>query len=132
MCAHVRVSAHSNHQRCRNLRRSPPKSILYIPAVKNVISPVPIVTDIYGVSLLRRQQRWVYLSNTSSSSTNNNKRFARVADSSDPSHTTCADPGVPLFGNQNNTQGYQVREPLLHLFRLSHKFLYECTAATTW
>lgn len=28
----------------------------------------------------------------------------------DPSHTTCADPGVPLFGNQNNSQGYQVCE----------------------
>uniref|UniRef100_A0A4W5MVQ5 Sushi domain-containing protein n=1 Tax=Hucho hucho TaxID=62062 RepID=A0A4W5MVQ5_9TELE len=26
----------------------------------------------------------------------------------DPSHTTCGDPGTPLFGNQNNTQGYQV------------------------
>lgn len=57
-----------------------------------------------------RRGGWgVYLSNTSSGSTNNNKRFACVPDSSDPSHTTCADPGVPLFGNQNNTQGYQVR-----------------------
>ncbi|KAJ7417297.1 hypothetical protein BTVI_33368 [Pitangus sulphuratus] len=26
----------------------------------------------------------------------------------DPSLTTCADPGVPLFGMQNNSQGYQV------------------------
>uniref|UniRef100_A0A8C8AY99 CUB and Sushi multiple domains 2 n=1 Tax=Otus sunia TaxID=257818 RepID=A0A8C8AY99_9STRI len=26
----------------------------------------------------------------------------------DPSLTTCADPGVPLFGLQNNSQGYQV------------------------
>uniref|UniRef100_A0A8C6L3G6 CUB and Sushi multiple domains 2 n=1 Tax=Nothobranchius furzeri TaxID=105023 RepID=A0A8C6L3G6_NOTFU len=26
----------------------------------------------------------------------------------DPSHTTCGDPGTPLFGNQNNSQGYQV------------------------
>uniref|UniRef100_A0A3B4AL78 Uncharacterized protein n=1 Tax=Periophthalmus magnuspinnatus TaxID=409849 RepID=A0A3B4AL78_9GOBI len=26
----------------------------------------------------------------------------------DPTHTTCGDPGTPLFGNQNNTQGYQV------------------------
>ncbi|KAG7258552.1 hypothetical protein CRUP_029515 [Coryphaenoides rupestris] len=27
---------------------------------------------------------------------------------SHPSHTTCADPGIPLFGSQNNSQGYQV------------------------
>ncbi|CAJ1083788.1 CUB and sushi domain-containing protein 2 [Xyrichtys novacula] len=26
----------------------------------------------------------------------------------DPTHTTCGDPGIPLFGNQNNTQGYQI------------------------
>uniref|UniRef100_A0A674NBB4 CUB and Sushi multiple domains 2 n=1 Tax=Takifugu rubripes TaxID=31033 RepID=A0A674NBB4_TAKRU len=26
----------------------------------------------------------------------------------DPTHTSCGDPGTPLFGNQNNTQGYQV------------------------
>ncbi|XP_014892814.1 CUB and sushi domain-containing protein 1-like, partial [Poecilia latipinna] len=26
----------------------------------------------------------------------------------DPSHTTCGDPGIPLFGNQNNSQGYQI------------------------
>uniref|UniRef100_A0A667WX46 CUB and Sushi multiple domains 2 n=1 Tax=Myripristis murdjan TaxID=586833 RepID=A0A667WX46_9TELE len=26
----------------------------------------------------------------------------------DPSHTTCGDPGTPLFGNQNNSQGYQI------------------------
>lgn len=26
----------------------------------------------------------------------------------DPSHTSCVDPGTPLFGYQNNTQGYQV------------------------
>uniref|UniRef100_A0A3Q1CLJ1 CUB and Sushi multiple domains 2 n=1 Tax=Amphiprion ocellaris TaxID=80972 RepID=A0A3Q1CLJ1_AMPOC len=26
----------------------------------------------------------------------------------DPSHTTCVDPGTPLFGNQNNSQGYQI------------------------
>lgn len=26
----------------------------------------------------------------------------------DPSLTTCADPGVPLSGMQNNSQGYQV------------------------
>uniref|UniRef100_A0AAY4DQP8 CUB and Sushi multiple domains 2 n=1 Tax=Denticeps clupeoides TaxID=299321 RepID=A0AAY4DQP8_9TELE len=27
----------------------------------------------------------------------------------DPSQTTCVDPGTPLFGNQNNTLGYQVK-----------------------
>uniref|UniRef100_A0A8C5CBQ3 CUB and Sushi multiple domains 2 n=1 Tax=Gadus morhua TaxID=8049 RepID=A0A8C5CBQ3_GADMO len=27
----------------------------------------------------------------------------------DPSHTTCGDPGIPMFGSQNNSQGYQVR-----------------------
>lgn len=27
---------------------------------------------------------------------------------SDPTHTTCGDPGTPLFGNLNNSQGYQV------------------------
>ncbi|AWP21874.1 putative CUB and sushi domain-containing protein 2 [Scophthalmus maximus] len=26
----------------------------------------------------------------------------------DPTHTTCGDPGSPLFGNQNNSQGYQI------------------------
>uniref|UniRef100_A0A672G2T7 CUB and sushi domain-containing protein 1-like n=1 Tax=Salarias fasciatus TaxID=181472 RepID=A0A672G2T7_SALFA len=26
----------------------------------------------------------------------------------DPSHTACGDPGTPLFGNQNNSQGYQI------------------------
>uniref|UniRef100_A0A6Q2X998 CUB and Sushi multiple domains 2 n=1 Tax=Esox lucius TaxID=8010 RepID=A0A6Q2X998_ESOLU len=26
----------------------------------------------------------------------------------DPSHTSCVDPGTPLFGTQNNSQGYQV------------------------
>uniref|UniRef100_A0A8C6TIS3 CUB and Sushi multiple domains 2 n=1 Tax=Neogobius melanostomus TaxID=47308 RepID=A0A8C6TIS3_9GOBI len=26
----------------------------------------------------------------------------------DPTHTTCGDPGAPLFGNQNNSQGYQI------------------------
>uniref|UniRef100_A0A8C9Y1H6 CUB and Sushi multiple domains 2 n=1 Tax=Sander lucioperca TaxID=283035 RepID=A0A8C9Y1H6_SANLU len=26
----------------------------------------------------------------------------------DPTHTTCGDPGTPLFGNQNNSQGYQI------------------------
>uniref|UniRef100_G3NWU6 CUB and Sushi multiple domains 2 n=1 Tax=Gasterosteus aculeatus aculeatus TaxID=481459 RepID=G3NWU6_GASAC len=26
----------------------------------------------------------------------------------DPTHTTCGDPGTPLFGNQNNSQGFQV------------------------
>uniref|UniRef100_A0A669EUV2 CUB and Sushi multiple domains 2 n=1 Tax=Oreochromis niloticus TaxID=8128 RepID=A0A669EUV2_ORENI len=26
----------------------------------------------------------------------------------DPSHTTCGDSGTPLFGNQNNSQGYQI------------------------
>ncbi|XP_059898687.1 LOW QUALITY PROTEIN: CUB and sushi domain-containing protein 1 [Gadus macrocephalus] len=26
----------------------------------------------------------------------------------DPSHTTCADPGIPMFGSQNNSQGYQI------------------------
>ncbi|XP_016400283.1 CUB and sushi domain-containing protein 1-like, partial [Sinocyclocheilus rhinocerous] len=26
----------------------------------------------------------------------------------DPSHTSCVDPGTPLFGHQNNSQGYQV------------------------
>ncbi|XP_043915904.1 CUB and sushi domain-containing protein 1-like [Protopterus annectens] len=26
----------------------------------------------------------------------------------DPTHSTCSDPGVPLFGIQNNAQGYQV------------------------
>ncbi|KAK0153135.1 CUB and sushi domain-containing protein 2 [Merluccius polli] len=26
----------------------------------------------------------------------------------DPSHTTCGDPGIPLFGSQNNSQGYQI------------------------
>lgn len=29
---------------------------------------------------------------------------------SDPSHTSCVDPGIPMFGSQNNTQGYQVLE----------------------
>uniref|UniRef100_A0AAZ3Q759 CUB and Sushi multiple domains 2 n=1 Tax=Oncorhynchus tshawytscha TaxID=74940 RepID=A0AAZ3Q759_ONCTS len=31
----------------------------------------------------------------------------------DPSHTTCGDPGTPLFGNQNNTQGYQISSTVL-------------------
>uniref|UniRef100_A0A672MSI3 CUB and Sushi multiple domains 2 n=1 Tax=Sinocyclocheilus grahami TaxID=75366 RepID=A0A672MSI3_SINGR len=26
----------------------------------------------------------------------------------DPSHTSCVDPGTPLFGHQNNSQGYQI------------------------
>ncbi|XP_023815635.1 CUB and sushi domain-containing protein 2 isoform X1 [Oryzias latipes] len=26
----------------------------------------------------------------------------------DPSHTTCSDPSTPLFGNQNNSQGFQI------------------------
>ncbi|XP_058853305.1 CUB and sushi domain-containing protein 2-like [Acipenser ruthenus] len=32
----------------------------------------------------------------------------------DPSHTTCADPGVPLFGIQNNSQGYQIGSMLFY------------------
>lgn len=29
----------------------------------------------------------------------------------DPALTTCADPGMPQFGIQNNSQGYQVTRP---------------------
>ncbi|XP_036397589.1 CUB and sushi domain-containing protein 1-like [Megalops cyprinoides] len=31
----------------------------------------------------------------------------------DPSHTSCVDPGGPLFGHQNNSQGYQIGSTLL-------------------
>uniref|UniRef100_A0A803VYI3 CUB and Sushi multiple domains 2 n=1 Tax=Ficedula albicollis TaxID=59894 RepID=A0A803VYI3_FICAL len=54
----------------------------------------------------------------------------------DPSLTTCADPGVPLFGMQNNSQGYQVGSILF--FRCQKGYLLQgsttrtCLPNLTW
>uniref|UniRef100_UPI001EAE8F84 CUB and sushi domain-containing protein 2-like n=1 Tax=Oncorhynchus gorbuscha TaxID=8017 RepID=UPI001EAE8F84 len=55
---------------------------------------------------------------------------------SDPSHTTCGDPGTPLFGNQNNTQGYQISSTVLFSCRkgylLQGSTTRSCLPNLTW
>uniref|UniRef100_A0A452HNP9 Uncharacterized protein n=1 Tax=Gopherus agassizii TaxID=38772 RepID=A0A452HNP9_9SAUR len=54
----------------------------------------------------------------------------------DPTLTTCADPGVPLFGMQNNSQGYQVGS--IMFFRCQKGYLLQgsttrtCLPNLTW
>uniref|UniRef100_A0A8C7F586 CUB and Sushi multiple domains 2 n=1 Tax=Oncorhynchus kisutch TaxID=8019 RepID=A0A8C7F586_ONCKI len=54
----------------------------------------------------------------------------------DPSHTTCGDPGTPLFGNQNNTQGYQISSTVLFSCRkgylLQGSTTRSCLPNLTW
>uniref|UniRef100_A0A4W6D789 CUB and Sushi multiple domains 2 n=1 Tax=Lates calcarifer TaxID=8187 RepID=A0A4W6D789_LATCA len=48
----------------------------------------------------------------------------------DPTHTTCGDPGTPLFGNQNNSQGYQISSTVFFSCRKGYLlgFQPECIA----
>ncbi|CAH2222352.1 Hypothetical predicted protein [Pelobates cultripes] len=54
----------------------------------------------------------------------------------DPSHTTCTDPGIPTFGMQNNSQGFQVGSTVL--FKCQKGYLLQgsttrtCLPNLTW
>ncbi|KAG5842352.1 hypothetical protein ANANG_G00176720 [Anguilla anguilla] len=54
----------------------------------------------------------------------------------DPSHTSCVDPGVPLFGQQNNTQGFQIGSTLFFSCRkgylLQGSISRTCLPNLTW
>ncbi|XP_067112326.1 CUB and sushi domain-containing protein 2 [Osmerus mordax] len=54
----------------------------------------------------------------------------------DPSHTTCVDPGTPLFGNLNNTQGYQISSTVFFSCRngylLQGSITRTCLPNLTW
>ncbi|XP_041089827.1 CUB and sushi domain-containing protein 2-like [Polyodon spathula] len=54
----------------------------------------------------------------------------------DPSHTSCADPGVPLFGIQNNSQGYQIGSMLFYSckkgYLLQGSITRTCLPNLTW
>ncbi|XP_023687916.2 CUB and sushi domain-containing protein 2 isoform X1 [Paramormyrops kingsleyae] len=54
----------------------------------------------------------------------------------DPSHTSCSDPRVPLFGHQNNTQGYQIGSTLFFSCRkgylLQGSISRTCLPNLTW
>ncbi|XP_051775015.1 CUB and sushi domain-containing protein 1 [Erpetoichthys calabaricus] len=54
----------------------------------------------------------------------------------DPSHTTCADPGIPMFGIQNNSQGYQIGSTLFFACRkgylLQGSISRTCLPNLTW
>uniref|UniRef100_A0AAY4DQL8 CUB and Sushi multiple domains 2 n=1 Tax=Denticeps clupeoides TaxID=299321 RepID=A0AAY4DQL8_9TELE len=54
----------------------------------------------------------------------------------DPSQTTCVDPGTPLFGNQNNTLGYQIGSTVLYTCRKGYLLLGSisrtCLPNLTW
>ncbi|XP_036410979.1 CUB and sushi domain-containing protein 2 [Megalops cyprinoides] len=54
----------------------------------------------------------------------------------DPSHTSCVDPGVPVFGQQNNTQGYQIGSTLFFSCRkgylLQGSISRTCLPNLTW
>ncbi|XP_026144649.1 CUB and sushi domain-containing protein 2 [Carassius auratus] len=54
----------------------------------------------------------------------------------DPSHTSCVDPGTPLFGHQNNSQGYQIGSSVYYSCRKGHLLLGSisrtCLPNLTW
>ncbi|GAA6101124.1 CUB and sushi domain-containing protein 1 [Tachysurus ichikawai] len=54
----------------------------------------------------------------------------------DPSHTSCVDPGTPLFGFQNNTQGYQIGSTVFYSCRKGYLLLgsisRSCLPNLTW
>nr|XP_015204236.1 PREDICTED: CUB and sushi domain-containing protein 2 isoform X1 [Lepisosteus oculatus] len=54
----------------------------------------------------------------------------------DPSHTSCVDPGVPLFGIQNNSQGHQIGSTLFFSCRkgylLQGSITRTCLPNLTW
>ncbi|KAJ8268254.1 hypothetical protein COCON_G00134260 [Conger conger] len=54
----------------------------------------------------------------------------------DPSHTSCVDPGIPLFGQQNNTQGFQIGSTLFFSCRkgylLQGSISRTCLPNLTW
>ncbi|KAB5530866.1 hypothetical protein PHYPO_G00134270 [Pangasianodon hypophthalmus] len=54
----------------------------------------------------------------------------------DPSHTSCVDPGTPLFGFQNNTQGYQIGSTVFYSCRKGYLLLGSisrtCLPNLTW
>ncbi|ROK35857.1 CUB and sushi domain-containing protein 1 [Anabarilius grahami] len=54
----------------------------------------------------------------------------------DPSHTSCVDPGTPLFGHQNNSQGYQIGSSVFYSCRKGHLLLGSisrtCLPNLTW
>ncbi|KAJ8334650.1 hypothetical protein SKAU_G00402890, partial [Synaphobranchus kaupii] len=54
----------------------------------------------------------------------------------DPSHTSCVDPGSPLFGQQNNTQGFQIGSTLFFSCRkgylLQGSISRTCRPNLTW
>uniref|UniRef100_A0A8B9LZ55 CUB and Sushi multiple domains 2 n=1 Tax=Astyanax mexicanus TaxID=7994 RepID=A0A8B9LZ55_ASTMX len=54
----------------------------------------------------------------------------------DPSHTSCVDPGTPLFGYQNNTQGYQIGSTVFYSCRKGYLLLGSisrtCLPNLTW
>ncbi|XP_055074905.1 CUB and sushi domain-containing protein 2 [Misgurnus anguillicaudatus] len=54
----------------------------------------------------------------------------------DPSHTSCVDPGTPLFGHQNNSQGYQISSSVHYSCRKGHLLLGSisrtCLPNLTW
>ncbi|XP_048086105.1 CUB and sushi domain-containing protein 1 [Alosa alosa] len=54
----------------------------------------------------------------------------------DPSHTSCVDPGTPLFGYQNNTQGYQITSMVFFSCRKGYLLLGSisrtCLPNLTW
>lgn len=85
---------------CGNLWPSLPQSVFHTRAVKNVISLYRVSKVMYlfvmGDIFIKCLNMRVVITEFS------------CACLSDPSHTTCGDPGTPLFGNQNNSQGYQV------------------------